>query len=122
MHGEPVFDVETGEQPLVDPDLAPITLEELREAEAEEGETIPVFYQFTLWRNALLNGQPYLRGGDELLIPADREKYGPASGKAYPAWGGDLARYLFPKVIAHAQEERLAGQRRPKRGAGCRRR
>ncbi len=104
VHGEPAFDTETGQQPWVDVDLAPITPEELREAEAEEGEEIPIFYQFTLWRNALIGGQPYSRGLNDLLIPADRDKRGPVGGTAYPAWGGDLARYLFPKVIAQARE------------------
>jgi cytochrome c2 len=102
--GHPVVNEETGEKTWVDQDRAPITPEELAEAEAADGETIPVFYQFTLWDNELINGQPRLRGVDELLIPADREKYGPANGNAYPAWGGDLARYLFPRVIARAKE------------------
>jgi cytochrome c2 len=104
LMGHPVFDEETGETGWVDQDRAPITEEELTEAEAEEGTSIPVFFRFTLWQNALLNGQPRLRGVDELLIPADRDKYGPANGNAYPAWGGDLARYLFPRVIARAKE------------------
>jgi cytochrome c2 len=105
VHGHPVVDEETGEVSWVDQDRTPITPEELAEAEAEEGaEPIPVFYRFTLWQNALINGQPRLRGIDELLIPADREKYGPANGEAYPAWGGDLTRYLYPRVIALAKE------------------
>jgi cytochrome c551/c552 len=101
--GEPVTDVETGERGLVDQDRAPITLEELKEAEAEEGEAIPVFYRFNLWQDTLLNGQAYLRGGGELLVPASREHYGPATGAAFPAWGGELTRYLFPHAIAHAR-------------------
>jgi cytochrome c2 len=105
VHGEPMYDVENGGQPLVDSDRVPITLEELREAEAEEGETIPVYYQFTLWKDALVGGETYLRGLNDLLIPADRENGGPENGHAYPAWGGDLARYLFPKVIAKAKED-----------------
>jgi cytochrome c551/c552 len=105
VHGEPVIDEATGEKSWVDEDFSPITPEELREAEAEEGEAIPVFYRFTLWRDALLNGEPWLRGVSELLIPANRETYGPAGGKAYPAWGGDLARYLLPKVVEHARAE-----------------
>jgi cytochrome c551/c552 len=105
IHGEPVTVVETGERTWVDADLGPITPAELAEAEAEEGETIPVFYQFTLWRNTLLNGQAYLRGVDELLVPANREGYGPANGSAYPAWGGDLARYLLPHAIANAKAQ-----------------
>jgi cytochrome c2 len=103
LHGEPVTDVETGQRSWVDADRAPITPEELAEAEAE-GEKIDVFYRFTLWRDALLGGVPYVRGGGELLIPANRAGYGPARGEAYPAWGGDLARYLFPAAIAHAKE------------------
>ncbi|WP_428306078.1 hypothetical protein [Lacipirellula sp.] len=103
--GQPVFDEETGEPTWVDEDRQPITAEEVLEAEREDGETIPVFYRFGLWANELINGQPRLRGIDELLIPADRAKYGPANGNAYPAWGGDLARYLFPKVIERAKEK-----------------
>lgn len=102
--GQPVFNEETGEPTWVDEDRQPITPEEVMEAEQEEGESIPVFYRFGLWANELINGQPRLRGVDELLIPADRAKYGPENGNAYPAWGGDLARYLFPKVIARAKE------------------
>ncbi len=104
VHGEPVIDPETGQKFWVDADRAPITKEELAETEAEEGETVPIYYQFTLWRNVLLNGKTYLRGVGELLTPADRDKYGPAGGAAYPAWGGDLARYVFPKIVAHARE------------------
>ena len=102
--GHPVFDEETGEPGWVDEDRQPITAEEVLEAELEDGESIPVFYRFTLWANELINGQARLRGVDELLIPADRAKYGPANGNAYPAWGGNLARYLFPKVIDRAKE------------------
>lgn len=102
--GQPVFDEETGQPTWVDEDRQPITAEEVMEAEQEDGEAISVFYRFGLWANELINGQPRLRGVDELLIPADRAKYGPANGNAYPAWGGDLARYLFPKVIARAKE------------------
>jgi cytochrome c2 len=104
VHGQPVLDPETGAAGWVDEDRQPITKEELLEIEAEEGETIPVFYLFTLWRNALLDGGVRYRGIDELMIPADREKDGPANGAGYPAWGGDLARYLFPKVLARGRE------------------
>ncbi|RIK85228.1 MAG: hypothetical protein DCC67_04205 [Planctomycetota bacterium] len=104
LEGHPVVDEETGAVSWVDQDRAPISPEELKEAEAEEGEEIPIFYRFQLWQNALINGQPRLRGIDELLIPARRDGYGPAHGEAYPAWGGDLARYLFPQVVARAKE------------------
>jgi cytochrome c2 len=104
IHGQPVLDPETGAAGWVDEDRQPISKEELLEAEADEGETIPVFYLFTLWRNALLDGGVRYRGIDELMIPADREHGGPANGAAYPAWGGDLARYLSPKVLARGRE------------------
>ena len=104
VHGMPVFEEDTGAPTWVDEDREPMTKEELAEYEAEEGEEIPVFYKFTLWRNALVGGEPRLMGVEELMIPADREGYGPANGTAYPPWGGDLARYLFPKVIERAKE------------------
>jgi cytochrome c2 len=103
LFGHPIYDEQTGEVTLVDESRAPVTPEDLEAAEAE-GEPIPVFYRFQLWKNALINGQPRLRGVDELLIPAEAGKYGPANGEAHPAWGGDLARYLYPKVVAKAKE------------------
>jgi cytochrome c2 len=104
LFGHPVFDEASGDVTLVDQDRAPITKEELAQAEKEEGKPIPVFYRFTLWRDALINGQPRLRGIDELLIPASRDEYGPANGNAYPAWGGDLTRYLYKHVVDKAKE------------------
>lgn len=104
VNGMPVFEEDTGEPSWVDEDREPLTKEELAEYEAEEGEEIPVYWKFTLWDDALIGGEPRLMGVEELLIPADREEYGPANGTAYPAWGGDLARYLFPKVIERAKE------------------
>ncbi len=82
------------------------------EAEQEDGEAIPVFYRFGLWANELINGQPRLRGVDELLIPADpRKKYGPANGNAYPAWGGDLGALPLPEGDRSSQGSEPAGQR-----------
>jgi len=104
VHGTPIVDETTGQPYLVDEDRQPITLEELAEIEAEEGETVPVFYPLTLWRDALVAGETRFRGVEELLIPAAREGYGPANGTAHPAWGGDLSRYLFDKVVARARE------------------
>ena len=104
LHGLPVIDETTGKAQLVDEDGLAITREEVAEIFEEDGEVVPTFYTFTLWRDALLNGEPWLRGVQDVLIPAAEEGVGPDRGAAYPAWGGDLARYLFPKVIAKAQE------------------
>ncbi|MAT69455.1 MAG: hypothetical protein CMJ58_08000 [Planctomycetaceae bacterium] len=104
LHGMPVLEEDTGEPTWVDEDREPLTKVELLEYEAEEGEEIPVFWKFTLWDDALVSGEPRLMGVEQLMIPADRDQYGPAHGTAYPAWGGDLARYLFPRVIEWAQQ------------------
>ncbi|QDT00164.1 c-type cytochrome [Adhaeretor mobilis] len=105
LHGMPVMDEETGEPQLVDEDGLAITREEVAEIEAEEGETIPTFYNFTLWENALLNGEPWVVGVQDVMVPAAKgDQVGPTRGEAYAAWGGDLARYLFPHVIAKAKE------------------
>src|SRR5262249_2782376 len=104
LHGMPVLDEQTGQPGWVDSDRQPITPQDLKDAEAEAGKPVPVFYKFTLWRNALLNGQAHLMGLEELLVPAARDHYGPVGGHGWPAWGGDLARYLFPKVIARAKQ------------------
>ena len=103
LHGQPVVDEETGAVLLVDDGRQAITKEDIVEA-AAEGEVIPAYYQFTLWRNSLINGEARLRGIDELLIPAAPDDIAPANGNAYPAWGGDLARYLFPRVVARGRE------------------
>ena len=104
LHGLPVMDEETGEPQLVDEDGLAITREEVAEIFEEEGEVIPTYYIFTLWEDALLNGEAWLRGVQDVLVPAAEEGVGPARGNAYPAWGGDLTRYLYPRVIAKAQE------------------
>lgn len=105
LHGLPVMDEETGQPQLVDEDGLAITREEVAEILAEDGELVPTYYQFTLWKDALLNGEAWMRGVQDVLIPAaDEEAVGPARGVAHPAWGGDLARYLYPQVIAKAKE------------------
>lgn len=94
--GHPVFNQETGQPDRVDEDGLPI--------EPDDDESDP-YYLFKLWGDTLLQGQPWLMGVQDLMVPATRDGYGPADGKAYPAWGGDLARYLFPRVIAKAKEK-----------------
>ncbi|MEM8945614.1 MAG: hypothetical protein AAGD11_10565 [Planctomycetota bacterium] len=94
--GHPTFNQETGLPERVDEDGLPL--------EEDDDESDP-YYLFKLWSDTLLEGQPWLVGIQDLMVPADRDGYGPAGGKAYPAWGGDLARYLFPKVIEKAKQK-----------------
>ena len=90
LHGLPVFDQETGKPSIVDEDGVPL--------EPDDDESDP-FYEFTLYRNAVVAGAVRQVGVQNLLIPANREGYGPARGHAYPTNGGDLAKYLFAPVI-----------------------
>ena len=94
LHGHPVVDEETGLAKRVDEEGFPL--------EEDDDESEP-YYLFKLWDDALVEGQPWLVGIQDLLVPAKPEGYGPADGEAYPAWGGDLTQYLFPRVIAHAK-------------------
>lgn len=96
LRGMPTMSEETGEPQLVDEEWLTLTPEDLEEFDP--------YYRFTLWDDALINGETYYMGVQDMLIPAKREGYGPLSGVAYPAWGGELSRYLFPQVIAKAQE------------------
>lgn len=89
--GMPVLDPETGLPTLVDEDGIPV--------EADE-EDVVFHRQVMLWRDALVDGEPRLVGGPNLLVPENAI----ASGKHYPAKGGDLARLLFPVVIEDESE------------------
>jgi cytochrome c2 len=93
--GQPVMNEETGEPLKVDIDGLPI--------EPDDMESDP-YYRFTLWRDTLIDGEAWFMGIQDPMVPGSRTGYGPAEGAAFPAWGGDLARYLFPKVIAHAKQ------------------
>ncbi|MFM7207412.1 MAG: PDZ domain-containing protein [Planctomycetaceae bacterium] len=89
--GTPVLDPETGKPQVVDEDGVPI----------EAGDTESVVHRpFTLWQDAVVDGQPRTVGGQNLLVPEDAV----AAGRHYPGWGGDLARLLFPVVIADEKQ------------------
>jgi len=94
LHGHPIINQETGLAERVDEDGLPL--------EEDDDESEP-YYLFKLWDDALVEGQPWLVGIQDLMVPAKAEGYGPADGQAYPAWGGDLTRYLFPRVIENAK-------------------
>ena len=85
--GMPVLDPLTGKPQLVDEDGVPI----------EEGDAESVVHRpFTLWHDALVDGEPRQVGAQNLVVPEDAI----AAGRHYPGRGGDLARLLFPVVIA----------------------
>lgn len=91
IHGMPTRNPETGELNLVDEDGVPI--------EPDDTESEP-FFEFQLYDHAVVSGAARLVGVQNLLIPAARDASGPLQGQAFPARGGDLTRYLFPRVIA----------------------
>ncbi len=95
LHGMPVINQETGKPQLFDIDIIPL--------EEDDDESDP-YYMFTLWEDALVDGQTWVQGLQDILVPASRDEYGPAVGRAWKSWGGDLTNYLFPRVI----EETLA--------------
>ncbi len=95
LNGMPVMNEETGQPLRFDIDGL--------ELEADDDESDP-YYRFTLWRNSLIAGEAWNVGIQDPMVPASRTDYGPAEGNAYPAWGGDLTRYLYPKVIEHAKQ------------------
>jgi cytochrome c551/c552 len=89
--GMPVLDPITGKPQLVDEDGVPV----------EEGDTEVVPHrQMMLWHDALVDGEPRIVGGQNMLVPEDAIR----AGKHFPARGGDLARQLFPVVIADEKQ------------------
>jgi cytochrome c551/c552 len=95
LHGMPLLDAETGLPQLVDQDFLPID----REEADEDPEIIP-HRPMMLFNDALVDGQPWAVGSQTVFVP-EKDL---AAGKTYPAWGGDLARLLYPVVIADEME------------------
>lgn len=80
-------------QPDLDDAGNPIVLDEEEDVIEEVGEAAIAYRRFTLFQNALIDGQVRLSGVETLSVPE-------ASLTRYPPVGGHLARYLFPVVIA----------------------
>jgi hypothetical protein len=89
--GMPVLDPETGRPQLVDEDGVPM--------EEDDEEAVP-HRPVMLWHDALVDGEARQVGGPNVLVPEAAIRV----GKHYPAVGGDLARLLFPVVIADEKE------------------
>ena len=90
LHGLPVLDAATGQPQLVDQDFIPID----REEADDDPEIIP-HRAFMLYKDAIINGEPWAVGSQNIFVPEDALE----AGSTYPAKGGDLARLLFPVVI-----------------------
>jgi cytochrome c2 len=91
LHGMPTLNEETGKPNLVDEDGVPL--------EPDDTESDP-YYEFTLYEHAVVAGATRLVGVQNLMVAAKRGGFGPAQGVSYPGKGGDLAKYLFSRVIA----------------------
>jgi cytochrome c2 len=69
----------------------------------EADDPTPGDYEFVLYKPALINGVVWPVGGRNMRIQQSmlvNERAGSAATKVYPARGGDLARLLFPVVVA----------------------
>jgi hypothetical protein len=97
LHGMPVLDEETGAPRLVDEDGVPIA--------PDDTESKP-FYQFQLYRHAPVAGAARIVGTSDatLQLPADPKHHKPEQGTSYPTYGGDLAKYLYSRVIAEEKK------------------
>ena len=89
--GMPNLDDATGQPLVVDEDGQPY--------DPEDPEVKP-FRSIMLWQDALIDGTPRTVGGPPLRVPEDAV----TSGRHYAAQGGDLARLLFPVVIADERQ------------------
>jgi hypothetical protein len=95
LHGITTRNEETGAPRRVDIDGVPI--------EPDDTESEP-FYEFQLYQHAVVSGALRMVGVQNLMIPANPAGTGPAKGTAFPGSGGDLAKYLYPRVIAEEKK------------------
>jgi cytochrome c2 len=95
LHGMPALDENTGQPRLVDVDGVAI------EPDDKESER---FFEFIPFRHALVNGETRKVGVQTLRIPATMDGKNPSSGRAFPGVGGELAKYLYPRVIAEEKK------------------
>ncbi len=89
--GMPILDSETGRPQLVDEEGVPM--------EEDDDEAVP-HRPVMLWHDTLVDGEARQVGGPNVLLPEAAIR----AGKHYPAVGGDLARLLYPVVIANEKE------------------
>jgi hypothetical protein len=95
LHGMPVLDDKTGSPKMVDQEGVPI------EPDDHESQR---FFEFTPYQPVLIGGIPRAVGMQTLRIAAASDGKGPAKGKSYSGHGGDLAKYLYSRVIAEEKK------------------
>jgi cytochrome c2 len=91
LYGMLTRNEQTGEPQRFDADGVPLA--------PDDTESRP-HYKFSLYKHAVVEGAMQLVGDPEVLIPAAPSGAAPADGEAHAGWGGDLAKYLYPRVIA----------------------
>ncbi|MCC6125705.1 MAG: c-type cytochrome [Pirellulales bacterium] len=69
--------------------------------EDEDDEGRPIAY-FTLWKPAAIDGRIWTVGGADVTVPLSQIL------KKRPAWGGTLARILYPAIAAVAKEKNFS--------------
>jgi cytochrome c2 len=94
LHGMTARDEKTGLAKMVDQEGVPI------EPDDKESQR---FYEFVPYRPAIVGGIPRAVGVQTLRIAASPDG-GPARGKSFDGRGGDLAKYLYPRVIAEEKK------------------
>ena len=94
LHGMTARDDKPGQPKMVDQEGVPI--------EPDDKES-PRFYEFVPYRPVIVGGIPRAVGVQTLRIAASPEG-GPARGKSFDGHGGDLAKYLYPRVIAEEKK------------------
>ncbi len=97
MHGMTVLNEETGQPQLVDEDGIPI--------EPDDTESQP-YAQLQLYRHAMVAGAPRVVGSPDatLQLPVDPKTGKLQHGQAFPTFGGDLAKYLYSRVVAEEKK------------------
>src|SRR5437868_5561857 len=95
LHGMPARDDKTGLPKMVDQEGVPI--------EPDDKDS-PRFYEFVPYQPAIVGGIPRAVGVQTLRIPAAPDGSGPARGTSYEGHGGDLAKYLYSRVIAEEKK------------------
>lgn len=89
IHGQPVMSEETGKPIRYDEDGVPIE---------PDDTTTPGKYAFVLWKDAVVNGNLWPSGLQNLLVPED------VIEKQFAAEGGYLPRLIMPSVFATEKE------------------
>ncbi len=93
LTGRPRLSETTAEPEIVDQDFIPVAEDEMSDFSVEE-----LFHPFTLWKPTVINGDTYQTGDQAPLVRLDRVR------NKYPAWGGDLPNWIYPRVLEKERE------------------